>query len=314
MLLTIDNFTVSYGRHRVLDNISLELPQAAVGLLGPNGAGKSTLIKAILGLLKPESGNGRFLQFELGKNDKRIRQYVGYMPESECLIPGFSAVQYVSYVAQLNGMGRREAFKRAHKVLYLVGLGEARYRNLDTYSTGMKQRLKLAQAIVHDPHLIFLDEPTNGLDPDGREEMLDLIREIARIENRCIILSSHLMRDVERCTEYLVIMDQQKIKCSGYIKELCAGQAHRYRLRVNRDHKQAAEILRGKGLTVDHVSEREPNFEVMLDGGIHARDLFRHLTDAGIQIRQLIPRNYTVEEIYRKHVHINANAGEANGI
>ena len=304
MLLSIKDLTVSYGKRRVLENISLELPNTSIGLLGPNGAGKSTLIKAILGLLKAESGSGRFMDFEIGNRDKRIRQYVGYMPESDCLIPGFNAIQYVSYCAQLNGMGRRDAFKRAHKVLYLVGLGESRYRALDTYSTGMKQRLKLAQAIVHDPYLLFLDEPTNGLDPDGREEMLELIRQIAQIEGRCIILSSHLMRDVERCTEYLVIMNQAQIQCQGKIRELCAGQAHRYRLRVNENKDMAVQALRDRHIHVDNIHGREPEFEVLLDKGEAPRELFALLIGKGIQIRKLIPRSYTVEEVYRKYVDI----------
>lgn len=307
MLLTIRNLSVSYGRHRVLNSIDLELPNCAIGLLGPNGAGKSTLIKAILGLLKADSGEGRFLDFTIGSPDKRIRQYVGYMPESDCLIPGFNAIQYVSYCAQLNGLDYREAFKRAHKVLYLVGLGEARYRKLDTYSTGMKQRLKLAQAIVHDPYLLFLDEPTNGLDPDGREEMLELIRQIAQIEDRCIILSSHLMRDIERCTDYLVIMDEQKIKCQGYIRELCAGQKNRYRLRVNQEVEKAIDIMRHANVMVDYRHPREPIFEVLLEDDQMPRELFAPLIKEGIQIRQLIPRHFTVEEVYRKYVAIGGD-------
>ena len=302
MLLTIEDLTVSYGKRRVLDKINLTIPNTSIGLLGPNGAGKSTLIKAILGLLTPESGRGRFLDFEIGSKDKRIRQFVGYMPESDCLIPGFNAVQYVSYCAQLNGMEQRESFKRAHQVLYLVGLKEARYRNLDTYSTGMKQRLKLAQAIVHDPHLLFLDEPTNGLDPEGREEMLDLIRQISEIEDRCVILSSHLMRDVESCTQYLVIMDNCKIQCQGYLKDLCAGQANRFRLRVTGSNTAAAEILVKKGIEIDNVHPRQPELEAVLEEGQKPRALFKYLIEEGIQIRKLIPRNYTVEEIYRKYV------------
>lgn len=302
MLLTIRNLSVSYGNNRVLENINLELPNSAIGLLGPNGAGKSTLIKAILGLQKPDSGTGQFLDFEIGGNDKRIRQYVGYMPESDCLIPGFSAIQYVSYCGMLNGLGEREAFKRAHKVLYLVGLEESRYRDLDTYSTGMKQRLKLAQALIHDPHLLFLDEPTNGLDPDGREEILELIRQIAQLEERCIILSSHLMRDVERCTDYLVIMDQAQIKCQGWIRELAAGQANRYHVRVDQNARYAMQMLQNAGIVVDKPSKRHPAFEVLLDDQQKPRELFRVLNQHGIQIRQLIPRNYTVEEIYRQHV------------
>lgn len=276
MILEIENYTVNYGSFRALNSISLKLPVTSIGLLGPNGAGKSTLIKAILGLIKPDSGRGRFMHFDLSSRDKRIRQYVGYMPESECLIPGFNAIQYVSYCAQLNGMSRRDAFKRAHRVLYLVGLDEARYRKLDTYSTGMKQRLKLAQAIVHDPYLLFLDEPTNGLDPDGREEMLDLIREIAEIENRCIVLSSHLMRDVERCTEYLVILKDGQVKTEGYIRDLCAGEADRYLLRVSPDVERAVNTLKSKGIEVQNRHSREPSFEVLLRQPVKPRDLLKY--------------------------------------
>jgi len=304
LLLTVEDLTVSYGKKRVLDKVNLTIPNTSIGLLGPNGAGKSTLIKAILGLLKPESGRGRFLDFEIGNKDKRIRQYVGYMPESDCLIPGFNAVQYVSYCAQLNGMEQRESFKRAHQVLYLVGLKEARYRSLDTYSTGMKQRLKLAQAIVHDPHLLFLDEPTNGLDPEGREEMLDLIRQITEIEDRCVILSSHLMRDVESCAHYLVIMDKCRIQCQGYLKDLCAGQANRFRLRVTGKAEEAADILTRQGFAVDNIHPKQPELEVVLTGDQKPRALFKHLIEKGIQIRKLIPRNFTVEEVYRKYVDI----------
>jgi len=304
LILSIRNFTVYFGALRALHDVTLDLPRTAVGLLGPNGAGKSTLIKAVLGLLKPQSGSGRFLDFELGTSDKAIRRFVGYMPESECLIPGFNAIRYVSYCAQLSGMSQREAFKRAHKVLYLVGLEEARYRKLETYSTGMKQRLKLAQAIVHDPHLLFLDEPTNGLDPDGREEMLQLIQDIAHIENRCVVLSSHLMRDVERCTEYLVILNQGEVKTQGYIRDLCAGEANRYQLRVHPDRDKAVSILNDKGFDVQQVHPREPSFELRLNAGNKPRDLFQILINHGIQIRQLVPRNYTVEEVYRQHVDI----------
>ncbi len=312
MILEIENYTVHYGSFKALNDVSLKLPVTSIGLLGPNGAGKSTLIKAILGLIKPDSGRGHFLNFDLGSRDKRIRQYVGYMPESDCLIPGFNAIQYVSYCAQLNGMSQRDAFKRAHRVLYLVGLEEARYRKLDTYSTGMKQRLKLAQAIVHDPHLLFLDEPTNGLDPDGREEMLDLIRQISSIEDRCVVLSSHLMRDVERCTEYLVILNEGSVEAEGYIRDLCKGEADRYHLRVNPDRDRAVTILRENGIEVEHVHPREPSFEVAIRHPVTPRDLFRMLIDKGIQIRQLVPRNYTVEEIYRKFVDIDGDQEHGN--
>src|SRR3990172_6636964 len=147
-----------------------------MGLLGPNGAGKSTLLKTILGFIVPLSGGGRVLGLDIRTDRLAIRQKIGYMPENDCHIPGMNAVTYVSYAGQLSGMKPKDSLQRAHEILFYVGLGEARYRNVETYSTGMKQRIKLAQALVHDPQLIFLDEPTNGLDPKGRVEMLELVR------------------------------------------------------------------------------------------------------------------------------------------
>lgn len=311
VILEIENYSVHYGTFRALDDVSLKIPVTSIGLLGPNGAGKSTLIKAVLGLIKPTAGRGRFMHFDLNTQDKRIRRFVGYMPESDCLIPGFNAIQYVSYCGQLSGLSRRDAFKRAHRVLYLVGLQEARYRKLETYSTGMKQRLKLAQAIVHDPYLLFLDEPTNGLDPDGREEMLELIQEISAIENRCVVLSSHLMRDVERCTEYLVILNQGKVETQGYIADLCQGEVDHYLLRVNPDRDLAVRVLQEKGIKVQHIHPRDPSFEVALESATKPRDLFQMLIAEGIQIRQLVPRNYTVEEIYRKYVDLDKELAHA---
>lgn len=302
MILEINHYTVRFGSNIALDDVSLALPRKAIGLLGPNGAGKSTLIKAILGLVRPQSGTGRFLDFDLASSGMAIRRFVGYMPESDCLIPGFNAIQYVSYCARLNGLPALDAFKRAHRVLNLVGLDEARYRSLDSYSTGMKQRLKLAQALVHDPHLVFLDEPTNGLDPDGREEMLELIRQLAEREDRCIVLASHLMRDVERCSQHLVILDKGRVRLQGDLTSLCAGEARRYQLRVYPVAQPAIDLLRGEGLEVDHVHASEPQFELRIPDPLRPADLFSMLATIGIQVRQLIPRNYTVEEVYRQQV------------
>ena len=175
MIVRLDNISVSYGDLLALDGVSLSVEGGAVGLLGPNGAGKTTLIKTLLGFLKPSTGGGEVLGMDIETRQLDIRQKVGYMPEGDCYIPGMNAVSFVSYAGQLCGMPRKDAIQRSHEVLQYVGMDEERYRMLETYSAGMKQRIKLAQALIHDPKLLFLDEPTTGMDPIGRQEMLDLI-------------------------------------------------------------------------------------------------------------------------------------------
>ncbi|MGH9329457.1 MAG: ABC transporter ATP-binding protein, partial [Vicinamibacterales bacterium] len=192
-VVTLDNVTVTYGKNPALRDVSAEFGSGAVGLLGPNGAGKSTMLKALLGFVKPDRGRMQVLGLDVAAKPLEIRGRLGYMPETDAHIPGMNAVTFVAYCGQLAGLPFSDAMQRAHEVLYYVGLGEARYRNLETYSTGMKQRIKLAQALVHDPDLLFLDEPTNGMDPKGREDMLALVKDIAHNKKISLILSSHVM-------------------------------------------------------------------------------------------------------------------------
>ena len=191
-VVDLQNVTVRYGTNAALRDVTVAFPSGAIGLLGPNGAGKSTMIKALLGLLAPERGQMTVLGLDVRHAPLQIRRRIGYMPESDTHIPGMNAVSFVAFCGELAGLPRSDAMQRAHEVLYYVGLGEARYRNVEQYSTGMKQRIKLAQALVHDPELLFLDEPTNGMDPKGRDEMLDLVRDIAHNKQMNLILSSHL--------------------------------------------------------------------------------------------------------------------------
>jgi ABC-2 type transport system ATP-binding protein len=179
VVVQLDRVSVKYGRNWALRDVSASFQSGAVGLLGPNGAGKSTLLKSLLGFVAPDRGEMRVLGLDVKTSPLKIRARIGYMPETDAHIPGMTAVAFVAYCGELAGLPASDAMQRAHEVLYYVGLGEARYRNVETYSTGMKQRIKLAQALVHDPDLLFLDEPTNGMDPKGRDEMLELIRDIA---------------------------------------------------------------------------------------------------------------------------------------
>ena len=244
----LDGVTVSYGRHEALRNVSVEFPRGAIGLLGPNGAGKSTLIKALLGLLPPSSGRMRVLGYDISEAPLAVRARVGYMPESDAHIPGMTAVSFVSYCAELSGLPPADAMQRAHEVLFYVGLGEARYRNVETYSTGMKQRVKLAQALVHDPELLFLDEPTDGMDPTGRDEMLALVRDIAARKGMTLILSSHLLPDVEFACDHVVVLHKGAVATEGPIAALKGPSGRVFELRVKGEVALVADAIRAEGL------------------------------------------------------------------
>lgn len=217
---SIKDLTVQYGSLTALDGFSVEIPEGCVGLLGPNGAGKTTLIKTLLGFLDASRGSGSVLGFDIFRQGKEIRQRVGFMPEQDCHIPGMSAVQFVAFAGELAGMPPEMAVARAHEVLEYCGLGEARYRNVETYSTGMKQRIKLAQAIVHGPKLLLLDEPTNGLDPKGREEMLELVRSISHGKGINVLVSSHLLPDIERISDEVIVLVGGRMRACGKIQDL----------------------------------------------------------------------------------------------
>ncbi len=217
---SIHNLTVRYGSLTALDGFTVEIPEGCVGLLGPNGAGKTTLIKTLLGFIEAAEGSGTVFGHDIRSDGRFIRQKVGLMPEQDCHIPGMSAVMFVAYAGELAGMPTEQALRRAHEVLEYCGLGEARYRNVETYSTGMKQRIKLAQALVHGPSLLLLDEPTNGLDPAGREDMLELIRSVSHGKGVNVVLSSHLLPDVERVCDQILVLYRGKLRAVGSIEEL----------------------------------------------------------------------------------------------
>src|SRR5213082_1415624 len=210
-VVTLESVTVAYGKNRALRDVTSSFAAGAVGLLGPNGAGKSTMIKSLLGFIVPERGRLRVLGLDVAESPLEIRARVGYMPESDSHIPGMNAVSFVAYCGELAGLPPADAMQRAHEMLFYVGLGEARYRAVETYSTGMKQRVKLAQALVHDPEILFLDEPTNGLDPSGREHILKLIGSLRRELGTSVIISSHLLPDIERVCDRVIIVANGRV-------------------------------------------------------------------------------------------------------
>jgi ABC-2 type transport system ATP-binding protein len=282
--------------------VSSSFAAGAVGLLGPNGAGKSTMIKALLGFIVPEQGRMRVLGYDVAESPLEIRARVGYMPESDAHIPGMNAVSFVGYCGELAGLPRVDAMQRAHEVLFYVGLGEARYRNVETYSTGMKQRIKLAQALVHDPDLLFLDEPTNGMDPKGRDEMLELVRDLARNKGVNLILSSHLLPDVEYTCDDVVVMDKGRVATQGPIAALKQprGQVFELRIKAPEGTDWFVERLRAAGL--DCNATDEDVMRVFVPGDAGARELFALAAASHVQVRHLRPSVPTLEDVFAKAV------------
>jgi len=301
-VVTLDNVTISYGANQALAEVTTAFLPGAVGLLGPNGAGKSTMIKALLGFVPPRQGRMQVLGLDVATSPIEIRARIGYMPENDAHIPGMNAVSFVAYCGELAGLPRTDAMQRAHEVLFYVGLGEARYRNVETYSTGMKQRIKLAQALVHDPDLLFLDEPTNGMDPQGRDEMLELVRDLARNKGVNLILSSHVLPDVEYTCDSVVVMDKGRIAAAGPIAALKQPRGRVYELRVKTPTAIAAffDKLREAGLECHATDEDIVRVFVPGDGG--ARQLFAIASAERVQVRHLRPSVPTLEDVFARAV------------
>jgi len=304
-VVTLDRVSVTYGKQRALRDVSAVFPKGAVGLLGPNGAGKSTMLKSLLGFVKPDSGTLNVLGLNVADKPLEVRARLGYMPESEAHIPGMNAVSLVAYCGQLSGLPKADAMQRAHEVLYYVGLGEARYRNVETYSTGMKQRIKLAQALVHDPDLLFLDEPTNGMDPKGRDEMLELIRDLAHNKGVNLILSSHLLPDVEYTCDHVVVMDKGTVATFGTIEALKGPAGRVYEVRVKGELPTFIAALKAAGLEASETDEDV--MRVFVPGvpagsGEDQQRICGVALSAGVQIRHLKPSLPTLEDVFARAI------------
>jgi len=301
-VVTLDGVTVTYGAQAALRDVTTTFTPGAVGLLGPNGAGKSTMIKALLGFVVPAQGKMHVLGFDVASSPLDIRARVGYMPENDAHIPGMNAVSFVAYCGELSGLPRVDAMQRAHEVLFYVGLGEARYRNVETYSTGMKQRIKLAQALVHDPDLLFLDEPTNGMDPKGRDEMLELVRDLARNKGVNVIVSSHLLPDIEYTCLSVVVMDKGRVVAQGPIESLKQPRGQLFELRVKAPAGPAGfvDTLRAEGLECHATDDDVMRVFVPGDGG--ARRVFSLAAAAQVQVRHLRPSVPTLEDVFAQAV------------
>jgi ABC-2 type transport system ATP-binding protein len=301
----IRQLTVQYGRKatfKALDDFSCRIDEGATGLLGPNGAGKTTLIKTLLGFVQPQSGTGDVLGHNIATDGRWIRQKVGYMPEQDCHIPGMTAVQFVAYAGELAGMPHQQAIRRSHEVLEYCGLGEARYRNVETYSTGMKQRIKLAQALVHGPKVLLLDEPTNGLDPAGREDMLELIRSVSHGKGLNVIVSSHLLKDVERVCDRVVVVMRGKLAASGSIRDLKAIQGQPVDVEVRESSPAFAAELEKAGATVHMERERLYRVQTGLKYDETHRLVLAAARASGAQVRGFGLAERSLEEVFLEAV------------
>jgi ABC-2 type transport system ATP-binding protein len=291
----------SFGSVVALDRLDLTIPRAAVGLLGANGAGKTTLLKILLGLTNPTEGSASVLGFDTRSQGIQVRERVGYMPESDVLPSGTTAADFVGHMAEMSGLPARAARQRAADVLYQVGLDEERYRLIKGFSTGMKQRVKLAQAIVHDPGLVFLDEPTNGMDPQGRDDMLDLIKRIHRMLGIAVIVSSHILEDIERVCDYVVILNGGKLMLAQPLEGIGAEQGDLL-VRVDRDQDAFVRRLEGLGLhasrgSADELHGRE-EIVVRFDGD-HVYDVVRDTAaEMELALRGLRKRARSLEDVY----------------
>jgi ABC-2 type transport system ATP-binding protein len=300
-LIELDKLSKRYGigagTIHALRETTAQIDGRIIGLLGPNGAGKSTLLKSLLGLI-PFTGGARVLGLDARTAGREIRDRVGYMPEQEAFLAGMSAVELCTYAGELSGLPRTEAMQRAHAALYYAGLEEKRYQPIDGYSTGMKQRVKLAQALVHDPEILFLDEPTNGLDPRSRDEMLHLITELPERRGCAIVLSTHLLPDVERVCDHAVIMHQGRIRFVGSIDELrgARGRDTELNVEVKTDSSKLAEAL---GVAGAKCKINSPvALAVDLPENATSELVFRIAQQAGLQIRGIEVRRESVENAF----------------
>jgi ABC-2 type transport system ATP-binding protein len=299
MLFQLESVTKTYASVTALDNLSVTVPAGAVGLLGPNGSGKTTLIRTLLGLITIDNGSGQILGKDFRRRQLDIRREVGFAPEDECLFPRSVGVEFVAYAGELVGMGAKDALQRAHEVLDYVGLGEARYRKVESYSTGMKQRLKLASAVVHDPKLLILDEPTNGMDPAGREEVLELAKDLARNKGMSLLFSSHLLPDVEAVCDHVVVLGGGRLLAEGKIRDLKQGHDRCFEVRLKAGDDQFARRLAERGCAAERLDDR---LLVQLPEGESPQLLWRTAAEQGQQIRYLRPQRSTLEEVFLKAV------------
>ena len=294
-VITARNLRKMYGPHLALDDVNLEIPSGAVGVLGPNGAGKSTLFKCLLGLITTTSGDGTVLGYDIRTEGDKIRSRIGYMPEYDALDPGLSAIDQVRYAGELLGMNPAHATRRAHEVLEYVGLKDQRYRKIETYSTGMKQAAKLACALVHDPDVLICDEPTNGLDQRAREFMLQTLRRTVSEGNRSVLMSSHVMDDVQEVCDRIVMIHNGKIVVQRRIEDLARQIEREIEISVWGGASRMQQELESRGFVVRRLGRV---LRVDRADDSTSRKILEAAVSADVQVRQMQEYVPDLEDIF----------------
>ena len=295
-VIELEGLSVRLGTKQVLDSLQASLSGRAIGLLGPNGAGTSTLINTLLGFFPPSGGSAKIFGKDIRTHTKQLRHVIGYMPESDSFIAEMTGVGFVRYMAEISGLPANESLERAHEAFYYVGLGEARYRKLGTYSLGMKQMAKLAQAIVHGPQLLFLDEPTNGLDPPARQRMIALIKEIRDTQGIHIILSSHLLRDVEECCEEALILKDGRVAAYCNLEEERRSNRKFVELETVGSKDAFTSAIEQLGCECAWFSSGRA--KVVLPENVAMRQLYSLAARHEVQIRKMNYRRDSLEDIF----------------
>ena len=294
-VVSLRDVTRAFGKVKALDRVTLDLPPGAVGLLGPNGAGKSTMLKVILGLLPPTAGTLEVLGVDPVRSPVEARRRVGYLPEADAYVTGLTGVESVAFAGVLSGLPRRAALQRAHRVLDYVGLEEVRYRKAEEYSTGLRQRMRLAQALVHDPEVLFLDEPTNGLDPKGREEILKVVQDLAGRHGKRVVLCSHLLRDVETTCGHVVVLSRGRVVRQGTMEEVRGGRRDVFRVTGRGDPGPLEAALAGAGCTAERAGAA---LLVGVPAGAGTGPVFRAALASGFDLRSVAPEEISLEDAF----------------
>jgi len=297
-VIELAGLSVRFGNREILHNLRVALSGRTIGLLGPNGAGKSTLIQTLLGFVPLSTGSASIFGHDIRRQTNELRALVGYMPENDSFIANLTAVSFVRMMGELAGLPPDAALERAHEVLFYVGLGEARYRLLGTYSLGMKQLAKLAQAIVHGPRLLILDEPTNGLDPPARQRMIRLIKEMRQTGSMHIVVCSHLLRDVEETCEEVLILKQGRIVHYSNLEEERRANKLFVELETVGEEKDFAGALAALGC--ECVGAGAGRFKMVLPADFELREIYRLAAERDLQLRRLNYRRDTLEDIFLK--------------
>ncbi len=298
-VIDLDGLEVRFGTRTILKQLKASLTGRSIGLLGPNGAGKSTLLNTLLGFHPPSAGTARIFGRDIRTQAREVRSLIGYMPENDAFISSMTGVRFVRLMAELAGLPRAHALERAHEAFFYVGLGEVRYRALGTYSLGMKQSAKLAQAIAHGPKLLILDEPTNGLDPPARTRMIQLIQEIRDRGDLHLILSSHLLRDVEECCDQVLILKDGRVAAYCDLEE--ERRSNRRFLEIETRGESNGNFLDAiRALGCETAPGVQGRVKLVLPDGLEVRRLYEVAAAQDVQIRRLNHKRDSLEDIFLK--------------